>query len=50
MNQPRLYCKTCNEFKQLKYGGGRTATGWVCKSCYKKIQNKKVRQQDDRDS
>ena len=49
MNQPRLYCKTCNEFKQLKYGGGRTSTGWVCKSCYKKIQEK-VRQQNDRDS
>jgi len=41
VSEPRMYCKTCNEFKQMQYGGGRIPTGWICKSCFKKMLNKK---------
>ena len=37
MNTPRMYCKSCDTFKQVDLGR-RKGNEWVCVSCFKKIE------------
>ena len=49
MTEPRIYCKTCGEFKRVGYYGGRNKNGWVCKSCHNKEKDKVDERQDRRE-
>jgi transposase-like protein len=44
--EPRIYCKSCNEFKQLRYGGSYIKTGWICKLCFNKLIKSKLKGRD----
>ena len=39
--KPRMYCKTCDEFKELRYGGKRIKSGWICNLCFLMLNKKK---------
>jgi len=49
MTEPRIYCKTCNEFKPVGYYGGRNKSGWLCKNCHNKEKDKVDERQDRRE-
>jgi len=49
MTEPRVYCKTCNEFKLVGYYGGRNKAGWMCKQCHNKERNKINEREDSRE-
>ena len=47
MIKPRIYCKTCGEFKRTELYGTRNKSGWVCKSCYNK-EKENINERQDR--
>ena len=49
MTEPRIYCKTCNEFKPVGYYGGRNKSGWLCKNCHNKEKDKVDERQNRRE-